>query len=269
MTKFMLAAVAALGFANAFAEIVYTDDNPPPRKAFKDRTPEEQAALKKYVADRQYRHTGGNVIRPGANQGKILILDTQARFCDAASVISNIYKMVKLPISIEKGDVSEVSDPAATLQKRKANVVIFIVDDKTSPTLITAPEDHWVKMNIGQLGKGLSGALAEKMFMQRCRKEFIRAFSYGCGAVVSQFPNNVMSVGKVEDLDFVEEFLPIDMQMRFEKYLKEIGVTPLRVTPYVQACKEGWAPEPTNDVQRAVWNRVHELPSKPIAIEKK
>jgi hypothetical protein len=46
-----------------------------------------------------------------------------------------------------------------------------------------------------------------------------------------------------------------------------MGVTPTLVAHYRQACKQGWAPAPTNDVQRAIWNKVHELPSDPIKIK--
>lgn len=271
MNRFLPLTLAALCCWSASAEIVYTDENPPPKKAFKDRTPEEQVAFRKYVADRRYRMTGGDIDTPGSNQGKILILDTQTRFAgsETTNVIASIYEMTKLPIAYEKGTAAEAADPAATLKNRKANVVVYILDDKTSPAMLVAPEDHWVKMNVGKLDKGLEGALAKNMFAQRCRKELIRSFTYACGGATSQFPNNVMAIGKLEDLDFVKEFVPVDMQMRYDKYLKEIGVTAKRTTTYANACKSGWAPAPTNDVQKAVWNRIHELPTKPITIEKK
>jgi len=34
-----------------------------------------------------------------------------------------------------------------------------------------------------------------------------------------------------------------------------------------EACQEGWAPAPTNDIQKAIWNEVRQLPAKPIKIE--
>ena len=41
----------------------------------------------------------------------------------------------------------------------------------------------------------------------------------------------------------------------------------MRRIPYRQACKEGRAPVPTNDVQRAIWNKVHQIPDSPLVIE--
>ena len=29
----------------------------------------------------------------------------------------------------------------------------------------------------------------------------------------------------------------------------------------------GWAPQPTNEVQRAIWDKVHAIPDKPLTIE--
>ena len=40
-----------------------------------------------------------------------------------------------------------------------------------------------------------------------------------------------------------------------------------RSVPYSRACREGWAPPPTNDVQRTIWKQVHAVPDKPIKIE--
>ena len=39
------------------------------------------------------------------------------------------------------------------------------------------------------------------------------------------------------------------------------------VATYKRACREGWAPTPTNDVQRAIWEKVHAIPDKPLTIE--
>ena len=49
-----------------------------------------------------------------------------------------------------------------------------------------------------------------------------------------------------------------------------MGFAPYRRTTYKRACKEGWAPAPTNDFQRAVWEKIKaeqgEKPTNPIRI---
>ena len=46
-----------------------------------------------------------------------------------------------------------------------------------------------------------------------------------------------------------------------------LGCAEAKFTTYKQACREGWAPPPTNDVQKAIWDQVRQMPAKPIKIE--
>ena len=88
-----------------------------------------------------------------------------------------------------------------------------------------------------------------------------------CGGGSSRYPGHVASALTPQDLDFTHDKLPIDMQDSIKKYLSAAGVTPLKRTIYQRACQEGWAPAPTNDVQKAIWEKVHAIPDKPITIE--
>lgn len=45
------------------------------------------------------------------------------------------------------------------------------------------------------------------------------------------------------------------------------GIKTLTIASYRDACRKGWAPSPTNDVQRAIWDEVRALPSKPLTIQ--
>ena len=49
--------------------------------------------------------------------------------------------------------------------------------------------------------------------------------------------------------------------------MKARGMTPTRIASYKKACQEGWAPAPTNDVQKAIWEKVHAVPATPMKIE--
>ena len=44
------------------------------------------------------------------------------------------------------------------------------------------------------------------------------------------------------------------------------GIKTLTIASYRTACHYGWAPAPTNDVQRAIWQKVHEMPAAPLKI---
>ena len=49
--------------------------------------------------------------------------------------------------------------------------------------------------------------------------------------------------------------------------MEPLGVRPAIYDTYDRACQEGWAPAPTNDVQKAIWDEVHEMPTEPIKIK--
>jgi len=88
-----------------------------------------------------------------------------------------------------------------------------------------------------------------------------------CGGGSSSYPGHVASTHTPQELDFAQDKLPIDIQDSVKKYLGAAGVTPMKRTIYQRACQEGWVPPLTNDVQRAIWAKVHAIPDKPITIE--
>ena len=61
--------------------------------------------------------------------------------------------------------------------------------------------------------------------------------------------------------------VPPDVFPRMLHYIGALGIRPVVQATYKKACQEGWAPAPTNDVQKAIWEKVHAIPDKPITIE--
>ena len=59
-------------------------------------------------------------------------------------------------------------------------------------------------------------------------------------------------------------FYSLNVMMKTARKLK---MAEAHTMTYKSACQEGWAPEPTNDVQRTIWKQVHAVPDKPITIE--
>ena len=49
--------------------------------------------------------------------------------------------------------------------------------------------------------------------------------------------------------------------------MRAYGVTPGNIETYETACCQGWAPTPTNDLQKAIWDKVHAIPATPMKIE--
>ena len=99
----------------------------------------------------------------------------------------------------------------------------------------------------------------------------MRAFALVCGSGTSQYSGNILNATSIQDLDSANpDTMIYDMVLRCNKYLASIGITPSQKASYKTACEEGWAPAPTNDVQKAIWERTKaekdKKPSNPIKV---
>jgi hypothetical protein len=210
-----------------------------------------------------YKHTGGRIVRPGTLLGRIVCVDCQ----DAvprevvAEASAAFAALAKVRVNVEPGSFAW-PNPAIV-----GNASLFVVDDATLPPLVSAPESRWAMVNVAPLriGRGAEPAY----FTARFRKELTRGFALLAGAQDSSFPNSLL--GCITDparLDsFADTRLPVDVAKRFASYVRGYGITPAEEVSYLQAVKEGWAPSPTNDVQQAIWDKVHAMPTEPIRIK--
>ena len=71
----------------------------------------------------------------------------------------------------------------------------------------------------------------------------------------------------VPDLDRCLADPPGDMTPRMSGYLEKGGIRPEQKVFYRKAVEEGWAPAPTNEFQRAIWDKVHAMPTEPLKIK--
>lgn len=226
------------------------------------RTPAEIEAAR-------YAATGGMLVKPGTPSGTVRVLNAQKEL-----PLSEFKAAVKtMGAGIEKFDIifEDVAAPADFAEahaKSGSAVVVFLVADDKTPTLLAAPDDGWAVMNVRKLGATLkTPAAREKFFASRCRKQFMRTFAAAAGGIGSTYQENIMNVAKLPDLDLCAEFLPYDKSVVIAKHLTKLGLKPTQLVPYRKALMEGWAPSPTNDVQKKLWDKVHELPSNPIKIK--
>lgn len=211
---------------------------------------------------------GGLVGKPNSSKGKIVFVNTQSEIGEAniSGAISSLGEIIaKYAVSSEKDTPDK---PMVLKAKHKADIAVIIVAEDEAPALLAAPEENWAVVNVRALKRNLkSDAAVEKFFDSRCRKEIMRGFVCAAGGMGSSFPGNIMNVAKVEDLDLCDEFVPFDKVGLIKQHLKNNGVMPVRYATYRIACREGWAPAPTNDTQKAIWDKVHEMPSEPIKIK--
>ena len=221
----------------------------------------ERAARKAKMVQMMLRHTGGFVVRPGSQQGEVVYVNCQRRAPRAwiDDSIAYFAEETKFRVTYHEGTF----DLAAP--KVEGSATLFIVDDGGLPALLVAPESRWALVNVAAVARERRPAF----FEARVRKQLSRGFAYLCGAANSQYPM-CLTRGIVDEADLdrnADHRLPVDLFQRFRTYMEPLGVRPEVRTTYRQACKEGWAPAPTNEFQRAIWEKVHAVPDKPLTIE--
>lgn len=241
--KKMMFALVALSTVLAFAAEPFKVD------------PKAAAAHKAKMLKR----TGGYVVKPG--KGFVAIVNRQQK-ADAKAISEAIAPVLKYG----RIDIRIVTDEK---DAKDAGMVVRLLDEPGKPVLLVAPESWWAEVNVAALTPDLPTEDAKrKFFVPRFQKEILRAFAYAAGAGGSSFNGNVLDVTDIRDLDHVQAVLPVDALDMAIDHLAKRGVTQAEQMSYRTACKEGWAAAPTNDVQKAVWDEVHALPSKPLQLTK-
>lgn len=219
------------------------------------------------------RRTGGKVRKPGSAQGKVVFLNAQRRV--PAEALAGAFAEIDATVHPmwEAVDVEGVNaaNPKGDIARVGGRIGVAIVDDGAAPGLVVAPEDGWAVVNVAALAAGGAegGTLAA-----RVRKEVLRGFALAGGCAFMSRGQVVLRGGVrgPRGLDAIaEEEYGVEALMTLERELPGYGVMPWREATYKQACREGWAPKPTNDVQRAIWDKVNadkeRGPSNPILIK--
>ena len=223
-------------------------------------SPEEIAARR----EKALRVQGGFVIKPGMQKGRITIINAQDDVGkDKLQAVADLLaKSFKIAVDMKTVEIKGPDSIKAALEKDGANAAIVVGKSDWAPSLLAAPGEKWAFVNISKLkGGDVDG---------RTQKEIVRGFAYVCGAASSQNQGTLLDAD-MDDLDKIDlvpmSAIPGDVTLRMSAYMKQMGITPWRRFTYKRACLEGWAPAPTNDVQKAIWDKVHAMPTAPLKIK--
>lgn len=221
----------------------------------------------------QAKKTGGVIRKEGSAKGVFVVLNAQrtvnetelARLPDILGHWMHVQsKVVKLDNkSIAPSRVKKL------IQQEGGILGVALVDDD-GPSLLVAPEDGWSVVNVAALSK--DGAAASTV-AARVRKEALRAFAFVAGgAYMARGEPLMRDITRPQDLDTVAiEQFGVETVTRVRESAPLYGLTPWRQATYKVACEEGWAPAPTNDYQKAIWEQSkaekERGPSNPIQIK--
>ena len=207
-------------------------------------------------------YEGGKIRKPGSAAGSIVIVNAQdvAKQEWLNECMSNINARLFYEISIQRGEFNWPNP------KIVGNATLFVINDPKLPSLLSAPENRWALVNVAGLSGG-NGA-KQQFFEARVKKELTRGFCLLAGSQDSNYKCSLMGCKtQPEQLDTHPDCaLPIDVINRFKPYLAGYGIKPWTITTYRKACREGWAPQPTNELQKTVWDDVHAIPANPLKV---
>lgn len=207
--------------------------------------------------------TGGFIVQPLKTTVVRIYNDQKSVDKEVLDFIAvNLQKGPNFPVEVVEGPW-----PGEPVKEDGVGFALVISKDEGNPTkLICAPDDGYAKVNVAALMKD---APDKAKLDFRVKREIWRAICYTLGAGNTPNPMCVLKpVTSLKDLDEVYGVTssPESFQNMID-WAKKWGINAYRRTTYRKACMEGWAPQPTNDYQRAIWKEVHELPSKPLTIE--
>ena len=218
------------------------------------------------LARAKYKINGGLVRKAGSAKGYFVLLNAQKSVpcADLTAALDVIDKRVHVQMKTVTLNSLAMGSIPSEIAKAGGNVGVALVDDPTLPALLSAPEEGWSLVNVAKLSDADKAKVA-----QRARREVLRAFALAGGAMYAAQGDFVLQpVRKPSDLDrLIREDYGAAMAHVFPLALPYYGVTPWHQATYKKACEEGWAPQPTNDVLKAIWDQVHSIPTKPIKIE--
>ena len=230
------------------------------------RKPMTEEERTKLMEVRQ-RQTGGFLEIKGKGYVAILNGGTEITEGTVREILKPLVDFTRgLNIEVRSVEPFVLEKAKSIREKAGAGACVFIADAPTLPMSLVALEEGWGMVNLAPLREGAPGV---EKFAIRFRKELIRITSIVFSGAKSQYMvSPLQSVTSVADLDkTVGDQFGIDTMMGVVKHLPEIGVVPDQRITYREACRKGIAPAPTNDFQKAIWDKEHAVPKNPMKIE--
>ena len=203
------------------------------------------------------RHLGGYLIQPGSQKGHVAFFNAQSRV--GVDVFDPVTKRMRTFMHLaskvypQKGPVAPGA-AAGLMADVDAQAAVFLVDSADLPALLTGPEQKWAMVNVGALAVDKPDAGKLRL---RVVRELWRGLAYACGAGASSTPHCVMNpCFSLADLDaFDSDMISMEPFMAMRDVFPKMGISPYRRVTYKMAVKEGWAPAPTNEFQKAIWDK--------------
>lgn len=213
---------------------------------------------------------GGEIVVWPKDPGKFLFVNAQKKIGDdvLAKPIAAIAGNFAIDVRKVNGETPDLRAVPAALKGLGAKGAIWIVDDPSLPISLVAVEDGWGLLNVARL---LADSPDATKLAKRVSKFIHRTFANVNGIGDStMMPACVMkqAVGVAGVDALVCATYSPEACSKISSFLMMSGYKRCNRGTYYDACEEGWAPAPTNAVQKKIWDKVHQLPTKPLVIQR-
>ena len=201
-------------------------------------------------------------------KGSVSVIDcrrdgTPSDFAEAITVIK---KTLAIVISNKVGQAFTMANASDQLVKSGGSVAVFIADDPTLPMTLTASEAKWSLVNAAKLK-------ADNPPPQKFARRLSLLVARQCYRILGSDESKGVdtcfhSVFDLADLDSITSYdITMAPQISLNEVMELRGIEVPEYGTYEDACELGIAPKPTNDVQRAIWEKVHAPPKTPLKIK--
>ena len=202
---------------------------------------------------RPVKPSGGILERTTAIKSRQVAVLNEQKIVPAEKMEELVYecrRWSRIPLRIG------AESPAATIR--------IVADDGMAEMMVVCPEAFKAVVNVKALA--VDGAASE-VVANRLRKQIIRAALFVVGAGYSPSECLARPISSLKELDALNpRMLSAETEIHLN-VMRLLGISEVAFCTYRQACREGWAPPPTNDVQKAIWENVHAIPKQPMKIE--
>ena len=200
----------------------------------------------------------------------VIVVDTREKPGVAADRFAEVFgNLSKTNVKIDKSKLGGSEKPytkaLSALKVNKASFALLITEGCECPGLCVMPEDRIAIINASRYLGGNDPLAPET----RLIKELWRSLGFVSGIGYAPYTNDVLQpVYNLKELDALvyQVMQPMNFQKMYAQMAK-FGVKRARHIPYSLAVREGWAPQPTNEYQKAIWDKLHAAPKNPMKIQ--
>lgn len=230
--------------------------------------PVTRAQLRKMSTAERIRYNGGLLF--SAPTGKVIRVVNAQKLVPASTLDPMIdgFKVAMgltlFPMEVEEKGLFPVVKRGFAVEKTGA--VLALIDDPDAPRILCAPEESWAAVNVRALSVD---SPQPDVLKKRVIKEAWRSLAIALGASDTMYRPCLLSpTHTLAELDAnVSLVVSPEPFSKIMDNAEALGIRRIRHTTYRKACYEGWAPPPTNEYQKAIWDMVHALPTEPMKIK--